>query len=233
MKKVGLAVCGLVCLCLFLSGVAVAQDAPKPDKNKRLEEMAAKCPECVPFVEKIKAKMAEVKALEDKMRAFKNAEQAKKEAEMQAKMEQLKKDNPQEYEKMAAKHAEMKKRMEEMKNNPKEPGEQGQPDDKKMREEILAQLKIDNPAEYEKVMARQAEMQKKHEEMKMQKDATGEKKRPEFGREKMMEKMKQENPEMFKIVSDREALLKEVKDLHQQLKACVKKADEDKKKNTK
>ena len=104
-------------------------------------------------------------------------------------------------------------------------------------EERLAQLKKDNPEEYEKVMARMAEMQKRKEEMKDQKDVTGEKKRPEGpdrsgqgqgqgrqgpGREKQLEKMKQDNPEMYKITTRKDALVKEIADMFKELEACEK-----------
>src|SRR3989339_110462 len=93
---------------------------------------------------------------------------------------------------------------------------------KSKREEIKVLM------EKTKKMQEEKEMEKKKEEKKEGKDGEkregrkGGKERPKMSPEQM-EKMKTENPELYKIMTERDAKQKELQTLREQLKECEKK----------
>ncbi|OGF52433.1 MAG: hypothetical protein A2044_04050 [Candidatus Firestonebacteria bacterium GWA2_43_8] len=191
----------LICAAavLFVSGMLMAEDGQKGegrgkgygDQGKR-EELKSSCPECQPLAEQIKAKREIMEGLRDKMKALNEAEKAKheemrakKDAEWQAKLEEVKKTDPKKAEEMIKNHEERKKEREGKKEGRKEGrdgekregpkdgkgGKEGEKRDgpKGPSEAELEKMKTDNPERYKIMMERQAlqkELQALHDQFK-------------------------------------------------------------------
>ncbi|OGF45795.1 MAG: hypothetical protein A2452_10745 [Candidatus Firestonebacteria bacterium RIFOXYC2_FULL_39_67] len=185
MKRTKMLVLGAA-VCMFVSGMLLAEEGAKQGDSKAPggkgpREIKTDCPECQGIVDQIKSKREELNVLMEKAKPMHEAEKAKRDAEKQAKLDELKQKDPKKYEEVIAKKEEKKKEMEEKKEEKKE-GKDGE----------------------------------KREGRK------GGKERPKMSPEQM-EKMKTENPELYKIMTERDAKQKELQTLREQLKECEKK----------
>ena len=198
MKKILFA---LLCT-VFLGGFAAAEgdnSAPAADQGqsakpahegrsgKRMDpdQLLAKCPDCADLVTQIKAKLAEMKTLDDQIKQKHEAEMAK-----------LKETDPAKYEKMKARMDEQKKKMEESKTGQ---GEQ-------VQGEGGGKAPADNGGG--------------------QVPPLGHRNRGEGGpdgadREKRMEMMKKNNPELYELMVKKQALGKEIRDLFEKAKVII------------
>ncbi len=203
MKKILFA---LLCTA-FLGGFAAAEgDNPPPGSDQGArpphegrqgkrpdpDQLLAKCPECADLVTQIKAKLAEMKTLDDQIKPLMDAAKQKHEAEMQ----KLKESDP-------AKYAELQAKIEEHKKKAAEagPGEQ---------------------------------VQSANEGGKAPAGDGGDRQAPPRGhknhgqggpdgadREKRMEMMKKNNPELYELMVKKQALGKEIRDLYEKAKVII------------
>ena len=216
MKIQRILVAGTVCFGLIFSGTLLAGGQnPEGDKLKSTEEqpqnpgaqkqnpggkpqaggerqgggmrnmeVKTDCVECQPIVDQIKAKMEEMKAINDKANAFRKEEQKK--------FEELKDKDPKKYEEELAKREAARKEMDAARKSGEE---------KKEKPNVKEGENKDN---------KDGERQRGQRGQRGQQRPTPE----------QLEKMKAENPEMYKIMTEREAKQKEIMELRAKLKDC-------------
>ncbi len=205
MKKVLFA---LLCT-LFLAGFGAAEgDNPpqggeqgpgvkaghegRPGKRLDPDQLLAKCPDCADLVTQIKVKLAEMKTLDDQIKPLMDAAKQKREAEAA----KLKETDP-------AKYAELQAKLEEHKKKAAGAG-QGEQDKTSVEGGKAA---ADNGGD------RQSAPQ-------------GHKNKGVGGpdgadREKRMEMMKKNNPEIYELMVKKQALGKEIRELFEKAKVII------------
>ncbi|OGF50693.1 MAG: hypothetical protein A2231_08120 [Candidatus Firestonebacteria bacterium RIFOXYA2_FULL_40_8] len=185
MKKMRMVVFGAA-VCLFVSGMLLAQEGPKQGEGKGRgpvqgeREIKTDCKECQPLADQMKVKRGEIKVLIDQIKTLEEARKAKRETEL----EELKKTDPKKYEEQKEKMEKRKKEMEDRKEGRegrkewKKEGKDGErregPREGKEKrqgpsQERLEKMKTENPEMFNimtQLDAKQKEMRALHEQLR-------------------------------------------------------------------